>query len=148
MYQKMLVQLALVASAVAVPLEKRAFSVNDQLVLNTALYLEHLEYQLYNGACNNFTDIDYFNAGYPYGFRQTICQVGLQEVAHISSITTGLQQNNAPVIAACSYNFSSVTGPTSFVNLANLIQTVSIGLYIGASQVVQQLALTGRRRHH
>ena len=68
----------LIASAVALPLEKRANtlppvnSATDGSVLKLALYLEHLEFALYTGGYENFTDAQYTAAGFPPGFRENV----------------------------------------------------------------------------
>ncbi len=69
---------ALVASTLAHPVEKRANalppvnSATDELVLQLALYLEHLELSLYTGGYVNFTDAQYTAAGFPPGFRENV----------------------------------------------------------------------------
>ena len=51
---------------------KRALSDNDTSVLQLALYLEHLEFALYTGGYENFTDDQYTAAGFPAGFRENV----------------------------------------------------------------------------
>ena len=53
-------------------LENRALSDNDTAVLSLALYLEHLEYALYTGGYDSFTDDQYTAAGFPSGFRDNV----------------------------------------------------------------------------
>ena len=62
-------------------LEKRALSDSDTAVLSLALFLEHVEYALYTGGYNSFTDDQYTAAGFPAGFRDN---VGM--IATVSSI--------------------------------------------------------------
>ena len=68
----------LVASGLAVPVEKRANTLppvdtaTDESVLQLALYLEHLEFALYTGGFDNFTDAEYTAAGFPAGFRENV----------------------------------------------------------------------------
>ena len=68
----------LAALAIAHPVEKRqdvlppVDSVTDELVLQLALYLEHLELSLYTGGFENFTDAQYTAAGLPPGFRENV----------------------------------------------------------------------------
>ena len=54
------------------PLKKRALSANDTSVLQLALYLEHLEFNLYSGAYNSFSDSQFQASGFPAGFRENI----------------------------------------------------------------------------
>ena len=69
--------LTLTSLAVAHPLEKRAplppiISTNDENVAQLALYLEHLEFALYTGGYQNFTDEQYTAEGFPPGFRENV----------------------------------------------------------------------------
>ena len=70
--------IGLVASVLAVPVEKRANtlppvdSATDESVLQLALYLEHLELALYTGGFQKFTDAEYAAAGFPAGFRENV----------------------------------------------------------------------------
>ena len=63
--------LPLIAAA-PTPLQKRAISDSDTNVLQLALYLEHLEFNLYTGGYENFTDAEYVAAGFPSGFRDNV----------------------------------------------------------------------------
>ena len=82
----------LIASAVAIPLEKRANtlppvnSATDESVLNLAVYLEHLEFALYTGGYENFTDAQYTAAGFPPGFRENVRVIA--SVSCLPSLTT------------------------------------------------------------
>ena len=67
------------AAAVAAPLvaaapviQKRALSANDTNTLQLALYLEHLEFNLYSGGYANFSDAQYAADGFPPGFRENV----------------------------------------------------------------------------
>lgn len=57
------------------PIVKRALSQDDVSVLQLAHYLELLEYSLYSGGCNNFTDAQFTAAGFPTGFRENVCVI-------------------------------------------------------------------------
>lgn len=69
-----LLSLSLLSLAAAAPLEKRqmALSEDDINVLQLAHYLENLEYNLYSGGFNNFTEEQYQAAGFPAGFRDNV----------------------------------------------------------------------------
>lgn len=64
--------------ALAHPLDKRqnvlptAKSTADENVLQLANYLENLEFALYTGGFENFTDAEYTAAGFPPGFRDNV----------------------------------------------------------------------------
>jgi hypothetical protein len=74
LFSKIITLIAITASSLvgAAPLAKRALSANDQSVLQLATYLEHLEYALYTGGYDNFTDAEYTAAGFPSGYRENI----------------------------------------------------------------------------
>jgi len=67
---------ALMPLASAHPLEPRqasgSLSANDVSVAQLALFLEHLEYHLYTGGYENFTEAQYQAAGFPAGFRDNV----------------------------------------------------------------------------
>lgn len=47
-------------------------SANDIAVLQLAHFLENLEFNLYTGGFNNFTDAEYNAAGFPANFRRSV----------------------------------------------------------------------------
>lgn len=55
---------ALVATAAAGPIAKREIAYSDAGILNYALTLEHLEDKFYREALANFTESDFYDAGY------------------------------------------------------------------------------------
>lgn len=120
--------------AAAAPLQKRALSADDQSVLQLAEYLEHLEFALYTGGCDNFTDAQYTAEGFPSGFRENVCVIAQQEAAHATAIAMILEANGVSPVPSCTYSFP-YTDPTSFVDLANMITSVGIGAYLGGSEV-------------
>ena len=81
-----IVSMAAVPLAMAAPiLEKRGLSTDDTMVLELALFLEHLEYALYSAGYASFTDAQYTAAGFPAGFRaniEVIAQVSLPNTYH------------------------------------------------------------------
>ncbi|KAL8931704.1 MAG: hypothetical protein Q9211_006783 [Gyalolechia sp. 1 TL-2023] len=123
------------------PLEKRqnalppVNSATDESVLQLALYLEHLEHNLYTGGFQNFTDAEYTAAGFPPGFRENVGVIAEHERVHIATISTILSNAGYTPIPPCFYNFP-YSDPTSFVNLANMITSVGIGAYLGGSSLL------------
>lgn len=61
-----------IISAAPAAIQKRALSASDTSVLQLALFLEHLELNLYTGGYLNFTDAQYTAAGFPPGFRDNV----------------------------------------------------------------------------
>ncbi|KAL8654008.1 MAG: hypothetical protein Q9210_001769 [Variospora velana] len=142
----MILSIALVATALlplasSHPLEKRQNalpSVNsptDESVLQLALYLEHLERNLYTGGFENFTDAEYTAAGFPPGFRENVGVIAAHEVVHVNTISTILSNAGFTPVPPCTYKFP-YNDPTSFVGLANMITSVGIGAYIGGGSLL------------
>lgn len=63
---------SLLPLALTAPLQKRALSANDVSVLQLALFLERLEFNLYSGGFNNFSDAQYLAQGFLPRFRQNV----------------------------------------------------------------------------
>lgn len=83
--------------ALTAPLEKRALSTTDVSVLQLALFLEHLELNLYSGGCKNFTDAQYMAQGFPPGFRENVCviaEVREPEATGLSVVTDKVPTNS------------------------------------------------------
>ncbi|KAL8945744.1 MAG: hypothetical protein Q9222_007762 [Ikaeria aurantiellina] len=133
--------LGLLPFALSLPVEKRQNAlppVNsgmDESVLQLALYLEHLEMNLYTGGFNNFTDEQYTAAGFPAGFRENVGVIAQHEDTHVQTISTILTDAGYTAVPPCSYKFP-YTDPTSFVDLANMITSVGIGAYLGGASML------------
>ncbi|KAI9826421.1 MAG: hypothetical protein M1819_007384 [Sarea resinae] len=112
---------------------KRALSTSDTTILQLALYLEHLEFSLYSGGCDNFNDAQYTAQGFPAGFRENVCVIADQEDTHANTIAAVLNANGIEPVPTCSYTFT-YTDPKTFVSLANMITSVGVGAYLGGSQ--------------
>lgn len=80
---------SLVAAAPAI--QKRADAINDGVILNYALTLEHLENQFYLQGLSNFTEKDFADAGYDSTFYGNIKKVSSDESAHVDFLTKGLK---------------------------------------------------------
>lgn len=108
--------------AFATPIEKRqmALSANDIAVVQLAHFLENLEYSLYTGGFNNFTEAEFVAAGFPVHFSRSVQLISSHEAQHrdfFASVLTAAGQTPAP---PCQYSFP-YSDPTSFVDLANMI---------------------------
>ncbi|KAI4126520.1 MAG: hypothetical protein LQ338_003710 [Usnochroma carphineum] len=132
---------ALLPLAFSHPVEKRqnalppVNSAVDELVLQLALYQEHLEFSLYTGGFENFTDAQYTAAGFPPGFRENVGVIAQHEAVHAQTISTILSDAGFTPIPPCTYQFP-YTDPKSFVDLANMITSVGIGAYIGGGSLL------------
>lgn len=107
-------------------IETRALSDNDTAVLSLALYLEHLEYALYSGAYETFSDADFTAAGFPAGFHDNVGVIASHEQTHATLIAQTLSENGVSPIPACTYSFP-YTDPKSFAALANMVSSVGVG---------------------
>jgi len=107
-------------------------SAADESVLQLALFLEHLEYNLYTGGYEAFTEAEYEAAGFEAGFRDNVAVIASQEATHAATITSILEENSVTPIPNCTYSFP-YSDPTSFVDLSNMVTTVGIGAYLGGA---------------
>ncbi|KAL9083103.1 MAG: hypothetical protein Q9159_005977 [Coniocarpon cinnabarinum] len=124
--------------AIAAPTSKRqqmALSNDDVMVLQLAHYLENLEYALYTGGCNDFTDADYQAAGFPAGFQENVCVIASHEATHRDTLAQILTEGGQTPLPACTYTFP-YSDPVSFVDTANMITTGGIGAYLGGSELL------------
>lgn len=81
----MLAAAAAAQIAVASPIEKRqmALSANDIAVVQLAHFLENLEYNLYTGGFEKFSEAQYEAAGFPQNFSRSV-----QLISSVSSPTS------------------------------------------------------------
>ncbi|KAI4158975.1 MAG: hypothetical protein LQ342_006948 [Letrouitia transgressa] len=134
--------ISLLPLVAAHPVEKRqnalppVISAQDASVLQLALYLEHLEQNLYHGGYNNFSEAQYTAAGFPAGFRDNINVIAQHEDTHAQTIATILSNAGYDPVPPCTYQFPTSTDPVSFVNTANMITTGGIGAYLGGGALL------------
>ena len=57
------------------PVLPKVLSTNDLNVLNLALFLENLEFNLYSGGYNNYSEEQYAADGFPIGFRANVAVI-------------------------------------------------------------------------
>lgn len=128
------IAVALAATAVnALPHEKRendSGEINDTVVLNYALTLEHLENTFYKTALANYTQDDFTNAGLPDFARGRFEEIGKHEQSHVDVLSSVLGDS---ATQACEYNFP-VTDPASFAALSQVLEGVGVSAYAGAAQ--------------
>lgn len=82
-----------------------SLSQSDLNVLELALFLEHLEYNLYTGGFENFTEQQYAQYGFPAGFRDGVGVTAHQEGVHVATLTEVLTSNGVAPIPNCTYKF-------------------------------------------
>jgi len=76
----------------AAPLaDKRADGINDGVILNYALTLEHLEDTFYRQGLANFTQDDFKAAGFDETFYGNVKKVSADETTHVGFLTEALK---------------------------------------------------------
>lgn len=84
---------ALVAAAglvSATPVVKRA-GINDAVILNYALTLEHLEDFFYREGLSKFSEEEFAAAGFDSTFYANLKEVSADETTHVDFLTTALK---------------------------------------------------------
>ncbi|KAF4420512.1 hypothetical protein F53441_14390 [Fusarium austroafricanum] len=119
------------ASAAPV-VEKRASQINDGVILNYALTLEHLEDNFYRQGLSNFTEKDFADAGYDSTFYNNIKKVSSDETDHVSFITKALKAAGVTPVQECTYSFG-VTDVKTFLATASILEGVGVSAYLGAA---------------
>ncbi|KAF5971992.1 hypothetical protein FBULB1_8939 [Fusarium bulbicola] len=119
------------ASAAPV-IEKRASAINDGVILNYALTLEHLEDTFYRQGLSNFTEKDFADAGYDSTFYNNIKKVSSDETDHVDFLTKALKAAGVTPVQECTYSFG-VTDVKSFLATASVLEGVGVSAYLGAA---------------
>ncbi|KAH7182558.1 ferritin-like domain-containing protein [Fusarium flagelliforme] len=119
-------------AAAAPAIQKRDSGINDGVILNYALTLEHLENQFYLQGLSNFTEKDFADAGYDSTFYNNIKTVSSDESAHVDFLTKALKAAGVTPVEKCSYSFG-VTDVESFLATASILEGVGVSAYLGAA---------------
>ncbi|KAF8149443.1 ferritin-like domain-containing protein [Crassisporium funariophilum] len=116
---------------VASPLVPRQ-TIDDSVILNYALTLEHLENAFYHDALAKFDAKAFTDAGLPPFARGRFQQVADHEAAHVAFLSGALGDK---ATKACKYNFP-YTDPKSFAALSAVLEGVGVSAYTGAAQFI------------
>ncbi|MCJ1310171.1 hypothetical protein MMC25_003832 [Agyrium rufum] len=129
--------LGLISLTSAAPfLQKRALSANDTNTLQLALFLEHLEFNLYSGGFNSFTDAQYTAEGFPAGFRENVGVIAQHEATHAATITKLLQNAGVAPVPQCKIALPRAlgsAGPMFKLSPTHVLISVGIGAYLGGA---------------
>lgn len=125
--------LAGLAAAAPAPISKR--QINDGVILNYALTLEHLESAFYRQGLKNYTQADFTAAGFADPFYTNLKEISYDEDSHVSFLTSALQAAGVAPVAECTYAFPS-TDVKSFVGLSSILEGVGVSAYLGAAKSI------------
>jgi len=122
---------ALAAIASASPV-KRDSAINDGVILNYALTLEHLENTFYRDALAKFSVDDFKTAGFSEETYNRIKTISGDEATHVSFLTSGLKAAGATPVDPCTYDFG-YKDVKSFLATASVLEGVGVSAYLGAA---------------
>ncbi|KAG5985208.1 hypothetical protein E4U55_000453 [Claviceps digitariae] len=123
--------LAVAGAVSATPLVKRD-GLNDGIILNYALTLEHLEDTFYREGLAKYTEKDFADAGFDATFYNNVKRVAGDESEHVGFLTTALKAAGVEPVAACKYNFGYKDVKT-FLATASILEGVGVSAYLGAA---------------
>ncbi|KAH7075221.1 ferritin-like domain-containing protein [Paraphoma chrysanthemicola] len=123
---------ALAALSSAAPAKRQAAGPTDDVILNYALTLEHLEDTFYREALAKYSVADFKSAGFDEATYNRIKTVSSDEAQHVSFLTGALTAAGAKPVAACTYNFG-YTDVKSFLATASVLEGVGVSAYLGAA---------------
>lgn len=127
---------AFAALAAAAPVvDKRQSAINDGVILNYALTLEHLENAFYKEGLSKFSEADFDAAGVYPGFYNNLKEISFDEQTHVDFLTTALTAAGVVPVEACTYNFGAKDAAT-FLAIDNVLEGVGVSAYLGAAQFI------------
>lgn len=139
-FSKATAALAAATIVTAAPaIQKRETGINDGVILNYALTLEHLEDNFYREGLSNFTESDFASAGYDAEFYNNIKKVSKDESDHVSFLTTALKAAGVTPVKACTYSFG-VSSVDTFLATASILEGVGVSAYLGAAADIMSKA--------
>ncbi|RPA91837.1 hypothetical protein L873DRAFT_1818744 [Choiromyces venosus 120613-1] len=140
-------KLALAATLMSIPAAVNAAPlatrdhINDGIILNYALTLEHLENAYYTQGLKNFSSASSFSA-FPSTLFPTLQTVASDEKTHVQFLQSALAAAGIPAVKPCTYSFP-VTTPEEFVCVSGVLEGVGVTAYLGAAaSIADKLTLT------
>jgi len=129
---------ALVAAVAAAP-EARQDAINDGVILNYALTLEHLENTFYHEALTKFSEADFRKAGVNPEFYCNLKEIASDEATHVSFLSGALSAAGVTPTSVCTYDFGADT-VENYLAVANILEGVGVSAYLGAAQYISNKA--------
>ncbi|KAI9838762.1 MAG: hypothetical protein M1837_002328 [Sclerophora amabilis] len=131
-----LIAAAGLASAAPMLAERQAApALTDDIILNFALTLEHLESTFYRQGLKNFTQQQFADAGFDETFYKQLTVVASDEKTHVDFLTKAITAAGKTPVQECTYNFP-VTDPKSFVVVSSILEGVGTSAYLGAAAAI------------
>ncbi|KAL9065517.1 MAG: hypothetical protein Q9161_008169 [Pseudevernia consocians] len=112
--------------------------VDDGIILNFALTLEFLQRDFYEGALSQFTQADVVAAGFEDPFYADLQAVFFDEQSHVAFLILALLAAGIEPTNELEYEFP-YTDVASFVDLASIIEGVSVSAYLGALSSIEDV---------
>ncbi|KAI0340377.1 hypothetical protein BDW22DRAFT_417322 [Trametopsis cervina] len=120
------------ASALAMPLKRADVEITDEVVLNFALTLEHLENAFYSQGLAKLDAAAFAKAGFAPWVRNRFVQIGQHEATHVQELKSLLGAN---ATQPCNYTFP-YTDAKSFAALSAALEGTGTSAYLGAAQLI------------
>ena len=132
---------ALVRLALPFPLTKRISTpvVDDGIILNYALTLEHLKTAFYQYGLAMYGQGDFLSAGFEDPFYDTLLQIYLDGLTHVTFWTGALWAAGIEPTVELQYSFP-VADPESFVTMAGVFESLGVSAYVSVHMMYSTYA--------
>ncbi|KAI5117338.1 hypothetical protein M0805_001943 [Coniferiporia weirii] len=125
--------LAAASVCAAFPLKRTAaVEISDDIILNFALTLEHIEVAYYTSGLALFDEAAFEAAGLPSFARGRFVQISENEQTHARVLTAAIGEN---ATQPCNYSFP-FTDPKAFAALSAVLESVGTSAYTGAANLL------------
>ena len=113
--------------------------ITDDVILNYALTLEHLEDKFYRDALSAYTQAQFATAGFDSTFYNNLKTISADETTHVAFLTGALKSIGKTPVGEATYDFkytvpNNVTASIQgFVKTASILEGVGVSAYLGAA---------------
>lgn len=127
----------LITQGLSAPLISRQLTDLDLVVLQFALFLEHLENVYYKLGLQKFKEKDFTDAGFDTGYYNNLKFIAQDEEAHVVVLTQEILAAGAKPVESCEYNFGKALDDVkAFVSLGSVLEGVGVSAYSGGSPLI------------